>query len=324
MSEPETIEGEVMEQMGEALEVAAPAPMNLFRTDDPSEVVRRATATATVLKQVLVDQDLISNIQGREHVKAEGWTLLGTMLGVFPVCTWTKPVHGDQGWEARVEARTLAGSVVGAAEAECLRSEKEWGPNPTKGRMRDDFALRSMAQTRATSKALRQPLGFIVKMAGFDATPAEEMTKDSEERRQEGPRPDPPPKSWQGKDGIRERLEKGSDTPDVWNLFLAFARAAAVHLWGEEKPTDQTQKNIHLQKAATVCVWLMEEVEPSPIGTYSFDESTMRRGWAQVVDGHALTIPDYVAPEPVASENPTDPDEEAERLADAAVVGPPE
>ena len=32
-----------------------------------------------------------------------------------------------------------------------------------------------MAQTRATSKALRQPLGFVITLAGFDPTPAEEM-----------------------------------------------------------------------------------------------------------------------------------------------------
>ena len=35
-----------------------------------------------------------------------------------------------------------------------------------------------MAQTRATSKALRGPLGFIVHLAGFSATPAEEMPSD--------------------------------------------------------------------------------------------------------------------------------------------------
>jgi hypothetical protein len=299
MAEPETIEGEVVEQMGQAMEVAATAPpANLFRTDDPAEMVRRATATATVLKQVLVDQDLISRIGSREHVKAEGWTLLGSMLGVFPVCEWTRRTTHEEGWEARVEARTMAGVTVGAAEAECTRSEKEWGPNPTKGKMRDDFALRSMAQTRAASKALKQPLGFIVKMAGFDPTPAEEMRKEEEEHRQERPRADPPPRSWQGKNGIRERLEKGSDTVDVWNLFLAFARACAYHLWGTSDTTEltQDQKNIHLQKACTVCVWLMEQVKPNPVGGYYFDEATMRGAWSQVVDGHALEIPDYSPP----------------------------
>jgi hypothetical protein len=32
-----------------------------------------------------------------------------------------------------------------------------------------------MAQTRAVSKALRGPLGFVVTLAGYEATPAEEM-----------------------------------------------------------------------------------------------------------------------------------------------------
>ena len=72
------------------------------------------------------------------------------------------------GWEARVEARTIDGRTVGSAEAMCTRHEANW-------RSRDDYALRSMAQTRATSKALRQPLGFVITLAGFDPTPAEEI-----------------------------------------------------------------------------------------------------------------------------------------------------
>lgn len=151
---------------GAALEVGAPAPVTLFRTENPSEVVQRATETANALAQVVKDKKLTTAISGRDHVRVEGWTLLGTMLGVFPVCVWTKKL--EDGWEARVEARTLRGDVVGAAEAQCLRAETNW-----KGR--DDFALRSMAQTRATSKALRQPLGFVMTLAGFEATPAEEM-----------------------------------------------------------------------------------------------------------------------------------------------------
>jgi hypothetical protein len=40
---------------------------------------------------------------------------------------------------------------------------------------RDDYALRSMAQTRAVAKALRLCLGWIMSLAGYEATPAEEM-----------------------------------------------------------------------------------------------------------------------------------------------------
>ena len=77
----------------------------------------------------------------------------------------------EKGWEARVEARTLDGRTIGAAEACCTRDESRWKTQP-------DYAIRSMAQTRATSKALRGPLGFIVTLAGFQATPAEEMGSD--------------------------------------------------------------------------------------------------------------------------------------------------
>jgi hypothetical protein len=94
------------------------------------------------------------------------------MLGVTPVCAWTRPV--DQGLGGRVEARTLDGRIIGAAEAECLRSESTW-------KSRDDYALRSMAQTRATSKALGSVLRFVVTLAGYSGTPAEEMPGEKQE-----------------------------------------------------------------------------------------------------------------------------------------------
>jgi hypothetical protein len=145
---------------------------NLFHTDDPVEVITRASRAAEALKGVIRQQGLVSNIQGREYPRVEAWTTLGSMLGVVPVVTWTR--RTEDGWEARVEARTLDGRVVGAAEAMCSKSERTWSK-------RDDYALRSMAQTRATSKALRGPLGFVVTLAGYEATPAEEMPADGTE-----------------------------------------------------------------------------------------------------------------------------------------------
>jgi hypothetical protein len=100
------------------------------------------------------------------------------MVGVTAVPVWTKPLDGEApagrsfGFEARVEARTLDGRVIGAAEAMCTRNERRW-------KSADDYAIRSMAQTRATSKALRGPLGFVVTLAGYQATPAEEMPADA-------------------------------------------------------------------------------------------------------------------------------------------------
>lgn len=153
--------------------------LTLFHTDDPVEVIARASATATALAGVIKKQKLATVISGREHVRVEGWTLLGSMLGVYPIVAWTKPVlkDGNQiGWEARVEARRADGAIVGAAEAECLISEKTWAN-------RDDYARRSMAQTRAVSKAMRGPLGFIMTLGGFDPTPLEEMPRESAQER---------------------------------------------------------------------------------------------------------------------------------------------
>jgi hypothetical protein len=129
-------------------------------------IIEEAARVADVLKDLLRKQSLTKRIQGREHVLVEGWTTLGSMLGVVPIVEWARQT--DDGWEARVVAKTLDGRVVGAAEASCTRSEQTW-------KSRDDYALRSMAQTRATSKALRGPLGFIVTLAGYEATPSEEM-----------------------------------------------------------------------------------------------------------------------------------------------------
>jgi hypothetical protein len=150
------------------------APATLFGTDDPSAILTRQTDLARTLAEVVRKQNLIVKIGQGEHVRVEGWTFLGSLLGVFPVVEWTREVVRDEqivGWEARVEARTRSGEVVGAGEAECLRSENTW-------KNRDDYALRSMAQTRAVSKALRMPLGFVMQLAGFNPTPAEEMPHD--------------------------------------------------------------------------------------------------------------------------------------------------
>jgi hypothetical protein len=178
MSATEAQELEVIE--GTALEpYQPPAPSTLFRTDDPVEVVERATKAADALASVIEQRKLYAQIQGKKHIVVEGWQTLGAMLGVTPVCTWTRLVSEPaKGWEARVEARTLDGRVIGAAEGECLRSERRWANA-------DDFAVRSMAQTRAMSKALSSVLRFVVTLAGYQGTPAEEMPRDQGEPVQE-------------------------------------------------------------------------------------------------------------------------------------------
>jgi hypothetical protein len=149
---------------------------NLWPTT-PADMVEVATSQANVLADIITEKGMSTSIGrgkgARQHINIEGWQTLGAMTGIFAVVEWTRELVDDegnqQGWEARATATTADGRVVGAAEAECRRSEATWAK-------RDSYALRSMAQTRAMSKALRGPLGFIVHIAGYSATPEEEMT----------------------------------------------------------------------------------------------------------------------------------------------------
>lgn len=177
----DVIDGEVVGEDvavgGELVHVPqAPAQaMSLFGAS-PVEAISRMTEVADLLTDVLKKKGLFASIQGKNHVTVEGWTLLGSLLGVFPVVEWVERITDPaEGYKARVTAQTLDGRVVGAGEAFCLRSEEPWSHNPKRGKARDDFALAAMAQTRATSRALRNPLGFVVKMAGYETAGAEEM-----------------------------------------------------------------------------------------------------------------------------------------------------
>lgn len=159
---------EEAEVVGQEIVHYTEPPTALFKTDDPVEVIEKATAVANALKGVLTSQGLTQVIQGKDYVKIEGWQTLGAMLGVTAVCVSTEPVDG--GYRATVEARMPDGRVVGRADALCTKHEKR-GP----WKAAEDYARLSMAQTRATSKALKGPLGFVVALAGYATTPAEEM-----------------------------------------------------------------------------------------------------------------------------------------------------
>jgi len=149
---------------------------------DPEAAVMEAERAATVFKDVIERRraQLITKIAGRDHVRIEGWLTLGTLAAVLfrgpvtPYVVWVRPVGNADGepigYEARAEAR-CGDRVMTAAEAECLFNESNW-----KGK--DDFAVRSMAQTRACSKALAFALRWVMVLAGYEGTPAEEMIGD--------------------------------------------------------------------------------------------------------------------------------------------------
>ena len=178
MSEIATLNGEIV--------VPAEA-MTLFGTTDAEVVIAEAAKRAKELAKVINQQQLYKIIGGKAHVYVEGWQLLGSMFGVFAVEEGeATPVTVEDvpGFKATVCAQMRDGAIVGRATAYCMRDEPNW-------KTREIHALAGMAQTRAASRALRGPLGFIMKLAGYDAVPAEEM-RDAGDVAERLPIPDDP------------------------------------------------------------------------------------------------------------------------------------
>lgn len=134
----------------------------------PTEMVMAATEVANVLKDVIEKQQLFTTIQGKKYVKHEGWATLGSLLGFLPR---EKSVveQKDGSFEAVVELYNMrTGQIVGQGSALCGMDEDRW-------KKVQKYARRSMAITRATGKAYRLGFAWVMALAGYEPTPAEEM-----------------------------------------------------------------------------------------------------------------------------------------------------
>ena len=145
------------------------------RDISPMDLLEAGQAQAQALMEFARRADAIVTINGNEYVKVEGWCLIGKANNTHAATEWTRPVLNDSGDVIAYEAKVTLmkdGAVVGSAISECGMDE-----NVAKGR-RDRSghnAAKSMAQTRATSKAFRMSFSWVAVLAGYKATPAEEM-----------------------------------------------------------------------------------------------------------------------------------------------------
>lgn len=134
----------------------------------PRGKISHFTEMADILRDIIRKQNMFSNIQGKDYVKVEGWITLGTLIGILP--REKSVVETEDGsYIAEVELINFAtGMVVGGASALCSIDESRW-------KKADKYARRSMAVTRATGKAYRISFAWVMSMAGYEGTPAEEM-----------------------------------------------------------------------------------------------------------------------------------------------------
>ena len=154
----------------------AEAPVDL--AVDPEVALAGAQKAAKALLTVVSQKRQIV-INGNRYLTFEDWQTIGRFYGVTVGIVSTGKT--DTGYAARAVVYNRQGTVISAAEAICTRGERKW-------KDRDEYAIKSMAQTRACAKALRNVLAWVAVLAGFEGTPAEEIAgvKDAGQRERSG------------------------------------------------------------------------------------------------------------------------------------------
>ncbi len=136
----------------------------------PEIVLAEAKKAAHALSDVIANKKKPVIFNGEQYLEFEDWQTVGRFYGVTAKIVSTEFVDfgAAQGFLARAVALRPDGMEISAAEAMCLNDEPNWSKKPL-------FQLRSMAQTRACGKSLRNVLAWVVVLAGYKATPAEEI-----------------------------------------------------------------------------------------------------------------------------------------------------
>jgi hypothetical protein len=146
----------------------------------PEAVLAEAQKAAQALQKVIAGKVKPVIINGKQYLEFEDWQTIARFYGLAAMVEKTDYLElgKARGFTARANVVNVnTGLVVSAAEAMCMDDE-EWS---RKGHKELNH-LRSMAQTRACGKALRNVLGWVVVLAGYGTTPSEEMPHDAESR----------------------------------------------------------------------------------------------------------------------------------------------
>jgi hypothetical protein len=173
----------------------------------PEQVLAEAKLAADALTKVISLKKNPVKFNGETYLEFEDWQTCAKFYGVTAKVERTTYVeYGSvRGFEAVAVAIDRNGMEISRAESLCLDDEANWGMvaqyewqdeldengkkiwDENKKRYRSKkvevgkvakplFQLKSMSQTRACSKVLRQVFSWIVVLAGYRPTPAEEMT----------------------------------------------------------------------------------------------------------------------------------------------------
>lgn len=142
-----------------------------------------AAEIANTIKGYAVSQGLVSTIKGKKYPNVEAWQYAGLLMGLFPKVREVKNLSTEREfkyWAVVDIIEKSTGNIVSTGFGICSNKEN------TKKHF-DEYAICSMAQTRATGKAFRLLVGWMFKLADLESTPSEEMEEENPNRETQGP-----------------------------------------------------------------------------------------------------------------------------------------
>jgi hypothetical protein len=145
--------------------------LELAISRDPAIVLAEAQKAAAALRDVISRKERPVKFNNEQYLEFEDWQCVGRFYGITAGVRSVKMVEfGDiRGFEATADAlHAGTGQVISTAISMCLNEERNWSNKPL-------FQLMSMSETRACAKVLRNVLSWVVVLAGYRPTPAEEM-----------------------------------------------------------------------------------------------------------------------------------------------------
>ncbi len=197
-------------EMGSEIVQYGGQDLGLTQWRPPETVLAEAKQAAEALTRVISLKKNPVKFNNEIYLEFEDWQTCAKFYGVTAKVEKTAYVeYGNvRGFEASAVALDRNGMEISRAESLCTNDELNWGMVPQyewkeildengkkiwvegkDGKKRPKaervqvgevakplFQLKSMAQTRACSKVLRQVFAWIVVLAGYRPTPAEEMT----------------------------------------------------------------------------------------------------------------------------------------------------
>ncbi len=138
-----------------------------------TEQISWAHEKAAQLRKVVDEQRLSVKIGPSEHLRVEAWQTIAKGYGCSASSEVTELHKDKDGKVIGVTARSKvidngSGIVVGGADSFCFADEEGKGDQSV-------AQLAGMAQTRSISRGLKQVFSWVVVLAGYDPTPAEEL-----------------------------------------------------------------------------------------------------------------------------------------------------